>query len=450
MSHSAYQIGMGILCLLLLTTISCTKDKLSNPTDKILTEAITTIAPNSTIDDFILPYSSDLDNLPQDPNNKLTATKVNLGKMLFFETGLALDALHELGEGTYSCATCHVPSAGFMPGAQQGIGDGGLGFGNKGETRTKLFNYTEEEIDVQGARPLSLINVAFTKNTSWNGQFGGNHNNIGTEYLWSEETLTEVNHLGFAGIESQNIEGLHLHRMVVNKPLMDEYGYTPWFNAAFPDVPYEERYNEVTAALAISAYIRSLVPNQAPFQRWLKGDRAGMTESQKLGAVLFFDKAKCYLCHNNTALNNADNFYAIGVKDLHEAGAFNTTENDRRNLGRGGFTQKEEDLYKFKVPQLYNLKDGGFYFHGSSKNSLREVVEYFNKGESENANIPNNATSNLFNPLNLTTEEIDHLVEFLENGLFDPNMNRYVPDEVLSGNCFPNNDPISQIQLGCD
>ena len=450
MSYSTCKIGIGLLCLFLLTTTACTKDKLSNPTDKILTEAITSVAPNGDINDFILPYSSDLDNLPQDKNNRLTASKVNLGKMLFFETGLALDAIHDLGAGTYSCATCHVPSAGFMPGAKQGIGDGGLGFGDRGETRTKLFNYTEEEIDVQGARPLSLVNVAFTKNTSWNGQFGADHNNIGTEDLWSEETLTEVNHLGFSGIESQNIEGLHLHRMVVNKPLMDEYGYTPWFNAAFPEIPYEERYNELTAALAISAYIRSLIPNQAPFQQWLKGERDAMTESQKLGAVLFFDKAKCYLCHNNTALNNADNFYAIGVKDLHETGAFNTSASDRRNLGRGGFTEKEEDNYKFKVPQLYNLKDGGFYFHGSSKNSIREVVEYFNIAASENANIPTDQTSNLFNPLNLSEEEIDHLVEFLENGLFDPNMNRYVPEEVLSGNCFPNNDPISRIQLGCE
>lgn len=449
MSHTAYKLVF--VCLVLFFSVtSCTQDKLSNPTDKILEEKISTVAPNGDIGDYILPYSSDLDNIPQDEKNRLTASKVNLGKMLFFETGLALDALYDLGEGTYSCATCHVPSAGFMPGAKQGIGDGGLGFGDKGETRTKLFNYSEEEIDVQEARPLSVINVAFTKNTSWNGQFGGDHNNEGTEDLWNEETLTEVNHLGYAGLESQNIEGLHLHRMVVNKELMDELGYTPWFNAAFPEFDFEDRYSEETAALALSAYLRSLIPNQAPFQKWLKGEQDAMTEQQKLGAVLFFDKAKCYLCHNNTALNNADNFYAIGVKDLYETGAFSTSVDDRRNLGRGGFTGLEEDYYKFKVPQLYNLKEGGFYFHGSSKNSLKEVVEYFNVGESENPNIANDETSNLFNPLNMTESEIDQLVDFLENGLYDPSMDRYVPDEVLSGSCFPNNDPVSRIQLGCD
>ncbi len=61
-----------------------------------------------------------------------------------------------------------------------------------------------------------------------------------------------------------------------------------------------------------------------------------------------------------------------------------TSEADLRNLGRGGFTGNAEDLYKFRVPQLYNLGDSGPYFHGSSKQTLEEVIEYFNNGVHEN------------------------------------------------------------------
>ncbi|MEM9897031.1 MAG: DNA topoisomerase IV subunit B [Bacteroidota bacterium] len=40
----------------------------------------------------------------------------------------------------------------------------------------------------------------------------------------------------------------------------------------------------------------------------------------------------------------------------------------------------------------------------------------------------------------MTKEEVNQLVSFLDRGLTDPNLNRYVPEHVLSGNCIPNND----------
>jgi cytochrome c peroxidase len=50
----------------------------------------------------------------------------------------------------------------------------------------------------------------------------------------------------------------------------------------------------------------------------------------------------------------------------------------------------------------------------------------------------------------LSEEEKTALVAFIRDGLYDPNLDRFVPEEVLSGNCFPNNDPLSREQLGCD
>ncbi len=439
------------LAALVLVIFSCQNDQTNRSHyDTLLVQTMDQVSPTNDFSSFMLPEDGDFSQFVQEPQNPMTPIKVELGKLLFFETGLGSEASQEEGKFTYSCGTCHVPAKGFMPGTVQGIADGAIGFGIAGESRAKFHLYDEDEIDTQGARPLSLLNVGFVRNTSWSGAFGAGGVNEGTEDQWGVNTPTEVNHLGLAGLEAQNIEGLHLHRMNLDKEVADEYGYTPLFDAAFPEFPEEERYSITTTSYAISAYLRSLVPNQAPFQKWLRGDMSAMTNSEKEGANLFFGKAGCINCHQGPGLNN-QKFFAIGVKDLYETGvALATGPDDLRNFGRGGFTSRSEDIFKFKVPQIYNMKDSPFYFHGSSKRSLREVVEYFNDAEIENENVDRNNISAFFRPLNLTEKEIDDLTQFLETGLFDPNLDRYMPTQVLSGNCFPNNDVLSRFQTGCE
>jgi cytochrome c peroxidase len=439
------------LLLLFLTGLlftGCTSDELDNPLDVQLQQRLSQISPTGDLTGFALPSSNDLAAIPQDPHNPLTPDKVQLGKMLFFETGLALDPVHESGRETYSCGSCHVPSSGFMAGREQGIADGGMRFGTLGEGRTKNPSYADLELDAQGVRPLCMFNVAYVSNTTWNGRFGSGGANVGTEHAW--EGQTEVNHLGYSGLETQNIEGLKLHRMVVNEDVVDSLRYRPLFDAAFSDVPEEERYSLETASFAISAYLRTLITDRAPFQRWVRGNQNAMTDAEKRGALLFFGKANCFSCHKGPALNAVE-FYAIGVNDLHATGnAFATSADDPRNLGRGQFTGWEEDMYKFKVPQLYNLKDAAFLFHGSSKKNLEEVVQYFNEGLPENLNVPIEQISPKFRALYLSESEQKDLLEFLQHSLYDPDINRHVPNEVLSGNCFPNNDPDSREDLGCE
>ena len=436
-----------VLAAMSLLMFACTQDRLENPIDAQLEQALNAASDNQGLGYYVLPDAEDLAAIPQDPANPLTPEKVQLGKMLFFETGLALEPSQELGKGTWSCASCHIPSAGFMPGRMQGIADGGIGFGKNGEGRLKYPSYDDNEIDAQGVRPLSMLNVAYVTNSTWSGQFGSDGINEGTEYAW--EGARHVNHLGFSGLESQNIEGLDLHRMVVNKEVMDEFGYTEYFDEAFSDFPEEKRYSKITTSFALSAYLRTLLTTESPWQQYLKGDQAALSQPEKDGALLFFGKARCYTCHTGPALNSM-RFYALGVNDLCDVGGLATSAEDERNLGRGGFTGKAEDMHKFKVPQLYNLQDSPFYFHGSSKNTLEEVVEYFNIGEPENARVPEEQLPPYFRPLRLSSEEVSNITSFLETGLRDPNLERYVPSIVLSGNCMPNNDVLSKAELGCE
>ena len=397
-------VATSILGLIVVLN-ACTKDRM--PTlvelDNQLENSIQGKSPNGTLDFYVLPNENDLHLIPQDPKNPLTPQKVELGKLMFHDTGLGQDQMKEAGRGTYSCASCHVSEAGFRPGNFQGIADGGVNFGIGGEDRVKNTLYSDDELDVQSARPLSMVNVAYVSNTFWNGQFGGGNVNEGTEDVWDLRDDTELNHLGFEGIETQNMDGLIAHRITINKDLLDEYGYTFLFDQVFADVPVEERYTITTASLAFSAYIRTILANRAPFQDWLKGDREALGYEEKKGAILFFEKAQCIQCHYNQNLGSSE-FHALGVTDMDQIPSYNTSPDDRRNLGRGGFTLQPEDNYRFKVPGIYNLQGANFYFHGASKTSIRDIVEYKNAAQSENSRVPQDLISSKFKPIGLTEE----------------------------------------------
>jgi len=448
---------LSFLFCVILFIGSCKKDEtdpvISNvQLDEDLRNALIDASDGNGIEHFKLPQSNDFNNIPQDPNNPITTEKVNLGKFLYHETGLAINPKQELSMETYSCASCHFASAGFQAGRAQGIGDGGIGFGINGEGRNKGALYEGAEIDVQPVRTPTAMNGAYQKNMLWNGQFGATGLNVGTENLWPSGTPIATNHLGFEGLEIQAIAGLGVHRMDINSDFLEKYPeYKTYLDATFSDLPETERYTKETMGLAIAAYERTLLSNEAPFQKWLYGEEVAMSDLEKQGAILFFGKANCSSCHNGPALNKME-FHAIGMKDLYDCPEeiFQANENSSANLGRGSFTTNSADNYKFKTPQLYNLADSPFYGHGASFRSIRDVVDYKNKAISENSNVPNAQLAQEFIPLNLTETEINALTEFLEVSLRDNNLKRYEPEMLPSGNCFPFNDPMASNELGCD
>ena len=444
----------GIICSLAFS--SCKKDYDDNfPTslDLRLEEALNSASNGVGNSFYIMPASNDFSAIPQDPKNPLTLEKVELGKLLYHETGIAITPIHSMAEGSYSCASCHFASAGFQAGRFQGISEGGTGFGINGEGREAIDSYIEENLDVQPIRSPSVLNTVYQSNLLWNGQFGATGVNTGTESSWTLGTPKEANFLGYQGMETQAIAGLKVHRMDIDSinSVIEDLGYKTMFDDAFSNVPENERYSRENTGLAIAAYERTILANESPFQKWLKGDKNAMTDQEKRGAYLFFADAGCASCHNGPGLNSME-FHAIGTDDLVNCPeeTFLTAQDNVENLGRGGFTGEEEDLFKFKVPQLYNLSDSPFYGHGSSFRSIRSVVEYKNAALKQNPMVPNEKLSNQFVPLNLSDEEINDLTIFIKFALYDPNLDRYVPESLPSGNCFPFNDSQSRIDLGCN
>lgn len=433
-----------LMMLFLLAFYACVRE--DDEIDLQLRFAINTAENSRGLSSFILPNSNSLQAIPQDPKNPLTRNKIELGKLLFHESAFSTIGNFEDYARTYSCATCHHAGAGFMSGNVQGIGDGGIGFGVSGEGRKPAFTAELSRIDVAPLRTPSTLNVAYQTNLLWNGQFGATNLNIGTEDVWPAEGPVAMNRLGYEGVETQAIAGIKVHRIHFDETSIEMAGYKEAFDRAFPDMPDEKKYSDEGAGLAIAAYERTMLTYQAPFQLWLRGDDNAMTDRQKQGALLFFTKANCTHCHYGPNLASME-FHALGMEDLDENEAYNINGNDPAYLGRSSFTGKDEDAYKFKVPQLYNLKSSPFYGHGSTFRSIRAVISYKNEAVPQKSGISN--LSDAFVPLRLSDVEIDLLAEFIEDGLYDGNLARFVPGSVFSGSCIPNNDYLSREDLGC-
>ncbi|GAA6166402.1 cytochrome-c peroxidase [Sessilibacter corallicola] len=416
------------------------------------------------IEAFMLPDSDDFDNIPQDPNNPITAAKVELGQMLYHETALATAGVNSDRTGTWSCASCHHAAAGFKAGVVQGIAEGGEGFGIAGETRVLVSGFDALSSDptlvpdVQPVTSPAVLNVAFQEVMLWNGQFGnmeGGFVNIGLDdnVLSTPGTPKAHNSRQLAGVEIQAVAGLGVHRLSVTDDsiLQTNADYQALFNAAFPDGSDDVLED---AAKAIAAFERTIIANQSPFQLWLRGDQNAMSAEELRGANLFFESG-CSDCHRGAALSSDvgatedEIFFAIGFADFdpnNSAVTGNVPENAAK--GRGGFTGESSDDYKFKIPQLYNLADTNVFGHGASFDSVRDLVAFKNTGLSQKL-LPEGVLDSRVVPLGLSEQEIDDLTAFLETALYDPNLERFVPSSVPSGNCTPVNDAIAQIDLSC-
>jgi cytochrome c peroxidase len=394
------------------------------------------------LENFMLPDDGDLASIPQDPLNPITPEKVALGALLFHDPALATTPRHPAGAGTYSCSTCHHAGAGFQAGRIQAIAEGGSGWGASGEGRRADPSYSVEDIDAQGVRSPSVVNSAYQQAMMWDGRMGSKGPNAPTSARWIPGTLEGVNLLGYEGVESQAIAALTDHRSdsVAAWPVASHPTYSALWEAAFPG----EAVSRELAGLAIAAYERTLLASRAPFQLWLRGDTRAMTVDEKRGALVFFAKAGCDECHSGPALNSMA-FYAVAMPDMPASAMVRPLS---PSLGRGGFNGVDDDLFKFKVPQLYNLADSPFYGHGGTFQTLRSVVEYYNDGEPAVV-LPPGRLEPRFVPLELTEEEVDQLTAFLEGALNDPDLERFVPASVPSGGCFPANDPAARLDIGC-
>lgn len=399
---------------------------------------------------FLIPDSDDFSAIPQDPNNPLTQRKVVLGQLLFHDTAFALNGLSPDETGSWSCATCHHAAAGFKSGVSQGIGEGGIGFGDRGSERTLALGFdanatdgTETFPDLQPLTSPTILNSAFQDVMLWNGQFGNSasgsvNTGLPASFLITPDTPKVENERQLSGLETQAIAGINVHRLKMSPDtaLQNNSIYRDMWEDAFGSDSTDIRED---AGKSIAAFERTVLANKAPFQQWLRGNNTALSNNEVKGGLLFFGKAGCVDCHRGPALSSErgamqdELFFAVGFDDFDEADdRIHLADESAPQLGRAELTNRGEDRFKFKIPQLYNLADTNVFGHGASFSSIEEVLAYKNTGVVQNQASIENLDSR-FIPLTLDEKELMHLAKFLTQSLYDPDLRRYQPVSVPSG-----------------
>jgi cytochrome c peroxidase len=141
-------------------------------------------------------------------------------------------------------------------------------------------------------------------------------------------------------------------------------GYTPLFNAAFPNEPQPTTL--ATIAKAISAYERFLL-TPSPFDAYLAGNQEALSPSARAGLAKFINTG-CVACHNGVDGGVCQKFGV--VEDYWKA-----TASDPIDKGRADVTKDPADLYVFRVASLRNVAVTPPYFHDGSVTTLPEAVK---------------------------------------------------------------------------
>lgn len=121
---------------------------------------------------------------------------------------------------------------------------------------------------------------------------------------------------------------------------------------------------------AIAEYEKTLITPNSRFDKWLRGDASALKANEVQGYEKF--KAyRCASCHVGKTLGGQSYEYMDLKKDYFA---------DRGNMsfgsdkGRFNETKKEEDLHRFKVPNLRNIELTHPYMHDGLTQTLDEAV----------------------------------------------------------------------------
>ncbi|HSE99203.1 MAG TPA: cytochrome c peroxidase, partial [Blastocatellia bacterium] len=296
--------------------------------------------------------------IPQD--NPMTEAKVALGRDLYFDKRLSVD-------NTVSCATCHDPKTAFAESKSVAEGIGGK----------------------KGARNSpTVLNAMFNVEQFWDGR---------------AKTLEEQ----AKGPLINPIEmGMPSHNAVV-----DRVKQVPEYIKRFQEV-FNGPVNIDNIARAIAAFERTQLSGDSPFDRFNSGDKSALSAEAQRGLEIFKGKARCITCHEFNASSpffTDFKYHNIGV-GMKAAKSFETLARqvqqmaqDRKlttealdtlsltegfsELGRFLVTREPKDIGAFKTPPLRDIELTAPYMHDGSQKTLREVIDFYNKGGEPNPNL---------------------------------------------------------------
>ncbi|MCK5293426.1 MAG: c-type cytochrome [Arcobacteraceae bacterium] len=126
---------------------------------------------------------------------------------------------------------------------------------------------------------------------------------------------------------------------------------------------YKDGITALNMTDAISEFEKTLTTPNAPFDKFLRGDKKALNKNELLGYKLFKEYG-CISCHNG--INIGGNLMQkIGIMENFETS----------DLGRFNITKNEKDKFYFKVPTLRNIDLTAPYFHDGETKTLKNAVE---------------------------------------------------------------------------
>jgi len=304
--------------------------------------------------------------VPQPKDNKLTPERIELGKLLYFDTRLS-------SSGKISCATCHHPKRGWtdlIPVAKA-IGHNGA----------------------SGPRNSPVIlNSAYQNRQFWDGRV---------------KTLEQQ---AVGPIEADVEMNMSLDELV---PKLNKIkGYQELFKIAYPKS--KGIITQDNLAKAIASFERTVVSTISPFDRYAMGDSYAIDTKAKEGFELFKGKAHCMDCHDGFNFSDGS-FHNIGLNDGELHG---------KELGRYLVKRRASWYGVMKTPTLRDVTKSAPYMHDGSVKTLTEATYICANGGRYKHNVKNIST--YIKDRELTAEEIEKVVAFLKT-LTGPDMKLIIP-----------------------
>lgn len=285
--------------------------------------------------------------MPSPPADGATPAQVELGRLLFHDPILSRDR-------KVACVTCHGQIWGLSDGLPRSIGVGGTGPAGTGRTGPHATR----------RNALTLWNVAWRSAFQWDGRAPS----LEAQALLP---LADPIELGRAPEE-------------VVADLAAIEGYCVRFAEAWPEDGGAVRVERLVQALA--AFQRTLISDDAPYDRYLAGDEAALSRDAVRGMFLFAKKG-CAACHAPPRFES----------DRYEPSALPPCDDG----GRAEVTGDPADRHRFRVPTLRNVRDTNPYFHDGSVATLEEAIALEARGAS------------------LDADEVAAIATFLRKGLVD-------------------------------
>ncbi len=298
---------------------------------------------------------------------KVTASQIALGKMLFFDPILS-------GNNKRACAGCHKPEMAFTDGLPKSMA-----------------------FDFQGSvsrNAPSIINSAIQGNLFWDSR---------VNYLEDQVSSVTQNEVEMHGDFPQTVV-----------KLQQSEEYKALFKEAFKNTA-DSAITPTAIRKAIAAYERSLVGFNSRFDKYMRGDKLALNAREIAGFTLFMSKAQCGTCHFVPTFGGTiPPFFAETEWEI--IGVPATAENKALDTDEGRFLITGKDLHKFafKTPSLRNVKLTAPYMHNGVYKTLAEVVDFYLKGGGEGLgySVPNQTLPAA--PIKLKKREIRNLLAFMD------------------------------------